>query len=227
MVERFVRVQPHYAVFIATDASCSNSDFPNMQQIMHDRLHPFESRYRLVYSEKAGSSAYWCLFERSLVSRIGDHAVFEGVGRGKGWRTEGDAFTGRHPYRLGRGSVHTVDSSNNPLVDRAVGTLISPPFAIDRDHLSLMVAGGSSPQTRAELWIGGKAVLQASGQDSDIPHLVIWNVSPWQGRQAHFRFVDESTARGGYLRVDEISLFDLGKGDEIPVPAERAVTGHP
>ncbi|ADG76278.1 Glycosyl hydrolase family 32 domain protein [Cellulomonas flavigena DSM 20109] len=78
-------------------------------------------------------------------------ADFEGGTYGEGWTTTGDAFgdgpvsgtlPGQHPVTdfRGEGLVNSFRGG-----DAATGTLTSPPFTVERRHLTMLVGGGRHP----------------------------------------------------------------------------------
>ena len=68
--------------------------------------------------------------------------------------------------------------------DDNTGTLTSPEFVIDDDHLSFLIGGGkrSDGTLQAELVVDGQVVRSASGQDSGALNWAGWDVSALQGR---------------------------------------------
>lgn len=134
----------------------------------------------------------------------------------EGWTATGDAFStsptaGKPPalaaivgYR-GRGFASSYPQG---LGDAATGTLISPPFTLDRSHLALLVGGGNERPTRVELTVDGRTVDQASGTGCDAMVPVVWDVDAYLGRQARIVIVDDDASPSGHILVDQIELFN-------------------
>src|SRR5258706_8430400 len=112
----------------------------------------------------------------ALLALIADDALladFEGKDYGA-WVATGTAF-GPGPARgtlpnqmpvsgfLGKGLVNSYLGG-----DAATGTLISPPFTIERKALNFLIGGGRHPgETAINLLIDGKRVRTATGRDSE------------------------------------------------------------
>ena len=133
----------------------------------------------------------------------------------EGWTgaTEVFAFTtptpdGQRPI-AGASGAHLANSYSKERGAIAVGTLVSPPFLIDRGHLSLRVGGGFHEATRVELRVDGQAVRRAVGiwQGQETLTRVVWDVGEFHGKQAKLWLVDEDTGYFGYLLCDHVVLF--------------------
>lgn len=133
-----------------------------------------------------------------------------------GWTATGDAFgsspTAGKPadqlavvgYR-GRGLANSYAPF---LGDGATGTLVSPPFVLDRSHLALLVGGAAGHATRVELIVDGAVVSEASGPGGEVMVPVVWDVSALEGRQARLAIVDDDTGPSGHVLVDQVELFN-------------------
>ncbi len=141
-------------------------------------------------------------------------ADFEGGDYGD-WKTAGKAF-GELPakgtwegqqkvsgYR-GKGLVNTfLDGS-----DQSRGKLTSPEFTIERPYISFLLGGGASAQTAIRLMIDGKAVMAASGKNSERLLPCNWDVRKLQGQQARFEIMDDETGAWGHINIDQIEFRD-------------------
>lgn len=130
----------------------------------------------------------------------------------RGWQLTGDFEPSRNPatqggdYYLGAKRVNTFEGG--PLGDDNTGTLTSPEFVIDDDHLSFLIGGGkrSDGSLQAELVVDGQVVSSATGQDSGALNWTGWDVSALQGSTARVRLVDQAVGGWGHLTFDHVVL---------------------
>ncbi|MDX3225165.1 GH32 C-terminal domain-containing protein [Streptomyces sp. ME19-01-6] len=157
-------------------------------------------------------------------------ADFEGGTYGD-WTTTGDAFgtapaTGTLPNQqevsgwLGEGLVNTYLNG-----DSSTGTLTSPEFTIDKDHVNFLIGGGNHPAgsdnpTAVELLVDGKVVRSTTGQDGEALNWASWDVRDLAGETARIKIVDDNTGGWGHLNVDHIMLSDT---QAQPVSQETSV----
>jgi levanase len=127
------------------------------------------------------------------------------------WTATGD-LAGTGPFRGGDGreGERIVDTFFGPAGngDALQGAVVSPEFEITRDHLSFLVAGGSSPQTQVRLQVGGETVRATSGQDSGTLNWASWDVRALRGQRARIVIADESTGGWGHVLADHFVLSD-------------------
>lgn len=139
---------------------------------------------------------------------------FEGSTFDPGWTTTG-SFTGTGPLpwylpgMVGNAALDTFAGGGDP----ATGTITSPPFTVDRNHLHFLVAGGNHPhgapgETSISLVVDGQVVRTATGDDTGVLKPVDWDVSDLQGRSAQVRVADQATGAWGHLMVDQLLLSD-------------------
>ncbi|BCU77922.1 glycoside hydrolase family 32 protein [Luteolibacter sp. LG18] len=136
------------------------------------------------------------------------------------WTATGDAFgtgpargslasqmpvTGFHGARLAN-SFHGGDDST--------GTLTSPPFAIERNHIAFLIGGGKRPgKLELQLVIDGQVVLGSTGtQDkpggTEALEPGFWDVRRFKGKTATLRIIDEAKGGWGHINVDHIVQMD-------------------
>ncbi|MEV0976397.1 GH32 C-terminal domain-containing protein [Streptomyces sp. NPDC049915] len=143
-------------------------------------------------------------------------ADFEGGTYGD-WTKTGDAFgtapaTGTLPNQqevsgfLGHGLVDTYLNG-----DATTGTLTSPEFTIDKNHINFLIGGGNHPAgsanpTALELLVDGQVVRSATGKDAEALNWASWDVGDLAGKKAQIRIVDDNTGGWGHLNVDHIML---------------------
>jgi len=94
--------------------------------------------------------------------------------------------------------------------DAATGRMTSPSFKLEGSKISMKLGGGSdSTKLRVELWVEGAIARTASTPlpDGDQLRTVSWDISELDGKTATIVLVDDATARGGHLDVDDVWLW--------------------
>ena len=146
-------------------------------------------------------------------------ADFEGETYGD-WKTTGTAF-GNGPARgtlpgpmavsgfRGKGLVNSFLGG-----DKAVGTLTSPEFKVERKSINFLIGGGGFPgktcmnllhrrqgcphQYRSQHGSGGSEEFEPAG----------WDVSDLAGKTAVIEIVDNATGGWGHINIDQIVFTD-------------------
>ncbi len=146
-------------------------------------------------------------------------ADFEGETYGD-WKTTGEAF-GPAPARGSlKGQMHVDGFKGKGLVnsffngDASIGTLTSPPFKIERKHISFLIGGGKHAEKLSmNLLINDKVVRKATGPNDKsggnetlIPDS--WDVGEFMGKTAVIQIVDNATGGWGHINVDHIVQTD-------------------
>jgi sucrose-6-phosphate hydrolase SacC (GH32 family) len=150
-------------------------------------------------------------------------AGFDGTDWGQGWTATGN-LAGASPAE---GSLPGQQNVSGYLGDRLVntfvdgdagtGTLTSPSFTIDSDHIDFLIGGGRHPidqpnPTAVNLLVDGVRVASATGNNSEAVNWSSWDVSAYRGRQATIQVVDDNSTTGvgswGHLLLDEIRFSD-------------------
>jgi fructan beta-fructosidase len=186
-----------------------------------------------VSALRAGICVVSTLFAYTLYANPRPDTViadFEGAEYGA-WRVEGTAF-GKAPARgtlpgqmrvsgfKGKGLVNSFNGGDN-----ATGLLTSPPFVIERKHLSFLIGGGGWPRkTCINLIVDGEAVRTATGPNlkpggSEALAPASWDVSDLDGQSARIQIVDLATGGWGHINVDQIVACDTP-----PPPPQKNVT---
>lgn len=148
---------------------------------------------------------------------------FEGADYGQ-WMVDGDAFG---PGPLSKDAVPNyvkiqgqgAASSKKDGEGRAVGTLTSPTFVIERKTIQFCMAGGKiKPETLClNLLVDGKVVASEAGPGGNSLVPMSMNVSLLQGKTAQLQIVDaESGAGWAFVQVDQIVFAD-GQDDEAVI----------
>lgn len=143
-----------------------------------------------------------------------------------GWKRTGDAFDnqptfGDNPTARGRGmpSAHQgnywiggyenrpspADPADGTSGDQPTGTLTSPAFKIHGPTMSFLIGGGCDENAvRAELVVDGQVARTATGTCSETMKRVEWHVSPFDGRSAQVRLIDNSALGWGHINFDDM-----------------------
>ncbi len=142
-------------------------------------------------------------------------ADFEGTDFG-GWKATGEAF-GQAPAKggidgqmkvegfSGKGFINSFHGS-----DESTGTLVSPPFNIERKHLNFLIGGGGFPgETCMNLRSQGKVVRTATGPNtypggSERLDWETWDVSDLMEKTVTLEIIDSRKGTWGHVNVDQI-----------------------
>jgi sucrose-6-phosphate hydrolase SacC (GH32 family) len=142
---------------------------------------------------------------------IGD---FEGANYGD-WEATGDAFGTSPRWREteemeeisgfeGRGLATSYQDG-----DRPRGTLTSPEFTIERDHIVFLISGGDDEKrTCMNLVVDGEVVRRVAGSESNVLDWESWDVSELKGKSAKIQIVDRRRRDWGHISVDHIYQSD-------------------
>ncbi len=155
-------------------------------------------------------------------------ADFEGSDYGQ-WQPEGEAF-GKGPAAgtlegqqkvsgfLGKGLVNTFLGGDKPY-----GTLTSPSFEISRKYINFLIGGGGlTDKTCMNLYVEGKIVRTAKGDNNEQLAGNFWDVREFEGKRAKIQIVDRFSGGWGHINVDQIELADepqkgpVGPLEELP-----------
>jgi len=161
-------------------------------------------------------------------------ADFEGESYGQ-WKTTGDAFgtgpvlaTAAGNRVTGHQGARLVNSYLKGSGDKTTGTLTSPPFTIERNHINLLVGGGDhARETCVNLVVDGETVRTVAGPaakdgaNREILHWVSWDVSGLSGKEARIRIVDSYSGGWGHINVDQIVQSDTPLTQEVQKQVTR------
>jgi non-lysosomal glucosylceramidase len=156
----------------------------------------------------------------------------------EGWTVEGAAF-GSGPIKksdipayqgdVGGDTARVVNSHSSApgdsveAKDSAVGKLTSREFTIQRRFISFWIGGGrarSPSRLGLTLWVEGKPVQTAAGEDNNQMSLKQFNVSALAGKTARLEILDDATGGWGNVGVGKIVFTDdmgnAGPLEELP-----------
>ena len=144
-----------------------------------------------------------------------------------GWKVEGTAF-GSGPIKkaeipsyqgdVGGDTVRVVNSHasapSNSVGGRdgATGKLVSREFVIERKFISFWIGGGKAKKASRfglTLFVEGRPVQTAAGQDKNQMALQIFDVRNHAGKQARLEILDDATGGWGNVGVGKIVFTDL------------------
>lgn len=136
-----------------------------------------------------------------------------------GWDLTGDfaAEPDRNPstsggdFFIGAKRVNTWEGG--PRGDDNVGTMTSPTFTLNGDHVSMLVGGGrraddADQVLQVQLVVDGAVVRHLTGPEAGALNWRSWDVSDLRGREARLRVVDEATGGWGHLTLDHVVVGD-------------------
>ena len=145
------------------------------------------------------------------------------------WTVTGTAF-GTRPMKRGErtGGFPVVGAQGGFYVDsyrdgsdQATGTLLSKPFKLTLPFVHFLLGGGNKPNTASVyLLVDGQVVDFATGNGDEIMRPVVWNVSNYLGKDAHFKIIDNDTTGWGHILVDSIVQSDISSA---PVAIDKQV----
>jgi sucrose-6-phosphate hydrolase SacC (GH32 family) len=134
------------------------------------------------------------------------------------WIVTGNAF-GTSPTllplavlgNLGKGFANSTVLN----AEEGQGKLVSPNFAISKNHISFLIEGGYRP-TKAyiKLVVNGETVRTSTGMNEELFKWRNWDVSSFVGKTAHIEIVDSATGPWGHIKVDHILQSD-GLNDHL------------
>ncbi len=106
---------------------------------------------------------------------------------------------------IGKQLVNTFD----PGGDGQTGILQSPPFKISKRYLKFLVGGGNlKDKTSVNLTIDGKIIKTATGNQTENLEQTIWDLKPYQGKEARIKIIDLCVNPWGHILTDQFVLTD-------------------
>ncbi|MFW6114328.1 MAG: hypothetical protein ACOC7K_01155, partial [bacterium] len=91
--------------------------------------------------------------------------------------------------------------------DSPTGIVESPVFVIRGPKATMRVGGGSHDTTYVALCtMDGKERIRATGKNSQAMQRITWDTTPWVGKQAFLRVVDDHTGSWGHITFDDFAV---------------------
>jgi hypothetical protein len=200
---------------------------------LHHRWLDGVLRNRLI--REPGVTTLLCSAEKSAPQAVRrPDVVFEDWNKENydGWKVEGTAF-GSRPIKkseipgyqgdVGGDTASVVNSHASApgdsveSRDKAVGALLSRDFTIERNFITFWIGGGRArPKSRLglTLWVDGKPVQTAAGQDNNQMSLQHFDVRAQAGKTARIEILDDATGGWGNIGVGKIAFTDHVPGSE-------------
>ena len=112
------------------------------------------------------------------------------------------------PYpKQGRYYLSTTELPDGNYDDGMTGIVVSPMFRLCGPKLSLMVGGGSSPDTYVALCApDGRELRTASGANAETMTRVEWDVAEYAGKTAYLALVDSAKGAWGNISLDDVHV---------------------
>lgn len=133
------------------------------------------------------------------------------AGSWDGWAKTGGAWG--HGPEVTYGTAPVAGATGHRLAvssDSAIGKVTSPPFTIDGTKISMRLGGSPDHKVaRVELWVDEQPVRTAYVPEPGGATLrdQVMEVADWKGKTAKLVLVDEGTAKGGVLLVDDVWMW--------------------
>ncbi|HTL69799.1 MAG TPA: hypothetical protein VL404_00765 [Candidatus Eisenbacteria bacterium] len=146
----------------------------------------------------------------------------------QGWANERKAFDnqptyGDNPWYRNAGSCHpagdywvgSFENRHDPEEPKGrsqgedpIGRLVSVPFEIRKGKIEFRLGGGDNTDREGVgLEVGGQMVRFERGRglliEGEQMRRVVWDVTPWIGKQAQVVIVDESRGPWGHINADD------------------------
>ncbi len=183
-----------------------------------------------------GALCLECHAETPVVSPNHPDIVFEDFEKGNydGWAVTGTGFgktpvstKDPSPYVRGagaQGAFFALSAREGPH-DKAVGTMTSREFKVERDYIIFMISGGNHKErTCINLLVDGKVVDSTTGPNT--PDMVVrkFDVRALLGKTARLQIVDAAESgwkwRNGYVGIDQIVFTNTPLGSLGPFSEE-------
>lgn len=135
----------------------------------------------------------WQIMEGSFGLLVCDRGSFHNTGQ---------------PYnKQGRYFLSTLEQPDYTPTDSFTGVIESPVMRLDGPEVSLLVGGGSHPETYVALCtLEGDEVRQARGVNDETMQRVTWRVPELVGTLVFVRVVDGHTGSWGHVTLDDVKL---------------------
>ncbi len=200
---------------------------------------PIRQVYQSAAAPELAKVNLYLLATRELLARAGesggnqDSELFEDFEAGTydTWTATGDAF-GTGPQRQetigsyqgnvqahGQWFINSHQLRDKGRGDDHVGTMTSREFEIKHDSLRFLIGGGNHPgQTGIQLVIAGQVALSATGHNSNQMRSETWDLTPFRGKRAQLKIIDE--VRGGWGNIGIDHLMFRNQSASLPAGPE-------
>ena len=128
------------------------------------------------------------------------------------------------PYpKQGKYYLSTTELPDGGYDDGMTGIVVSPMFRLCGPKLTLMVGGGSGPDTYVALCApDGRELRTASGANAEAMTRVEWDVAEYAGKTAYLALIDNAKGSWGNISLDDVHV----PGELVPaeMPKESLET---
>ncbi|MBB73352.1 MAG: hypothetical protein CMJ75_02430 [Planctomycetaceae bacterium] len=144
----------------------------------------------------------------------GNYGLWTATGTAFGTAPQDKESTPEYQGNLLAKGKHWVNSHNardksQKDADAHVGTLTSPTFTIEKSYIHFLVGGGQHPgKTCVNLLVDGETVRSQTGFNSNQMRPVLFDTTPWRGKQAQIQVVDREPSSWGNIGVDHFIFSD-------------------
>jgi hypothetical protein len=130
--------------------------------------------------------------------------LWRASGDGDAWRVR-QAPANQTPASAGPRRLPFVDTFTRAGADASQGTLMSPPFMLDGDAITVEIGGGMAPvEAHVDLLVDGKPVASATGCGADMWGSRLWDTRALRGRTASLAVVDTGAGPWAHVEVDAL-----------------------
>lgn len=145
------------------------------------------------------------------------------------WGVEGDAFGNRptdktdaQTFRMFKGYDGAgFVASGHGRKTKPTGSLTSPEFVIQRDYITMRIAGGPDPRRLGvRVMVDGQEVGRATATKGNYLDEISIAVKEYRGKKAQIVVFDNAEGWWGYMAVDQLRQSDAKKGYE---PVEEII----
>ena len=142
---------------------------------------------------------------RPLSEFVPEGEIFEDFESGLGkWENEGDAFS-IAPESNGKGNMVSSIVANNA----KKGVITSEEFIINHKAINFLIGGGNHRgKTLIGLEVDGRLVRESEGNMQEEMVWKGWNVSPYLGKKARLKIIDQYEGDWGFVEIDQITFAD-------------------
>lgn len=181
---------------------------------------------RIRFDFETGGLQGWQVVEGSFVRVVTDRPEYHNKGA--------------YASRQGRFHLSTVEGANDSSADTQRGVIESPVFLLDAPDISLLIGGGTQPDTYVALCtLDGKEHVQARGKASEVMSRLHWQLPNLLGQPVFLRVFDGNSGGWGHVTLDDVvatgridpqattehlakrkRILTASQGDGSPVPVE-------
>jgi hypothetical protein len=157
-------------------------------------------------------------YEVSRVSRAdgSTYLPWSPTGDALAWRVTSTPPNQAPPSGVAR-RLAFVDTFTATGADASTGALVSAPFVVQGDALTVEISGGLAPaEAHVDLRVNGQRVATATGCGAEIWGGRLWDVRRYRGQTATLAIVDDSIGPWAHIEVDAIDEWKVSAPGAAP-----------